>query len=100
VTIYKDDLERVYKLIEKEENWTKGVHARDANGRPVDANSDDAVCWCLDGAFRRCGLSILDSERVFRVKHTPAYNDAKQRKHKEILKKLRSAIKRAPVRPS
>ncbi len=38
--IYKDDLERVYALIEKPENWTQGYFARDARGAPIDEEYD------------------------------------------------------------
>lgn len=40
-------------LIQDPERWTRGVLARDANGREVDEHADAAVCWCLEGAVAR-----------------------------------------------
>ena len=57
MTIYRDDLERVYALIEKPEAWTTSVNARDAAGKMVDALSKDAICWCAIGAFQKLGLA-------------------------------------------
>jgi hypothetical protein len=31
--------------------WTQGTHARDADGKPVRADSPEAVAWCLTGAL-------------------------------------------------
>jgi hypothetical protein len=36
--------------------WTKGAFARDANGNEVFIWSPLAVCWCAEGALKRCRL--------------------------------------------
>jgi hypothetical protein len=35
-----------------EENWTKEALGRTATGAPVWESDEDAVCWCLLGAFQ------------------------------------------------
>jgi hypothetical protein len=101
MTIYRDDLERVYALIEKPEAWTTEYHARDKNGICVDPHSKKAVCWCIDGAFQKCGLSILQTEVALglpRIGDAPDFNDSHT--HSEVLALLKAAIDRAPVRPA
>lgn len=46
-------LKKARKLIEKEENWTRKVSARDARGKEVEAIANEAVCWCAYGALER-----------------------------------------------
>lgn len=113
--IYKDQLEAVYRLIEKPENWTQEYYARDAAGEPIctddgEANdepsvakSDAAACWCIWGAAYKCGITEqLDGEFVralgFKSVCDPnEFNDSHT--HGEVLELLKSAIERAPVRP-
>jgi hypothetical protein len=113
MTIYRDDLERVYALIEKPEAWTQGAYARDAAGELIpreesgDAFADDefaplrdaAACFCLYGAGIRCGLQIYEFGNALGI-DVVGFNDAPNRTHSEVLALLRSAIDRAPVRPA
>jgi hypothetical protein len=94
--IYKDDLQRVYALIEDEKRWTQDVYARDKHDNPVDVfNRDLAVCWCLEGAFLHLGIrGNIDKELCVNV---PSFNDSHT--HSEVLALLKSAIERATVRP-
>ena len=49
----KEILVAARKLIEKEENWTKGGYARNSKGLLVaDCTGPEAVCWCALGALR------------------------------------------------
>lgn len=38
------------RLLLSDKCWTQEVGARDIDGKPVDPVSQDAVCWCLQGA--------------------------------------------------
>jgi hypothetical protein len=114
VTIYKDQLEAVYKLIEKPENWTQEYYARDSAGQPVcDEDGDEiesecsalsaaATCWCIWGAAYKCGIiKRNDSDFVAALGFTDScephtFNDSHT--HAEVLALLKSAIERAPVR--
>jgi hypothetical protein len=99
VTIYKDELQAVYKLLRAKSRWTKHDFAKDKDGLPVDALHPKACKWCLDGAFKRVGADWVNSDQALGVKSTWDFNDSRRRTHKQVLAKLRSAIKRAPVRP-
>lgn len=46
--------------IERPENWTKGVFARDPQGRDVAPTSKTAVCWCTIGAITATGVGYDD----------------------------------------
>jgi hypothetical protein len=52
--------------IERPENWTKGVFARDSQGRDVTATSKNAVCWCSLGAITATGACYYDEEKATR----------------------------------
>lgn len=106
MTIYRDQLEAVYRLIEKPENWQKELYA------------DDLLtpkCFCLAGAFRHIneadGVQLdhdaTDLEFSFALGLAPGearhpfelvfeFNDSHT--HPEVLALLQSAINRAPVR--
>jgi hypothetical protein len=55
------------KRITPIENWTRGVAARDSQGRKVRIDSPAATCWCMGGALelesgaprRRTGLKFV-----------------------------------------
>lgn len=38
------------ELLSKDDHWARKSFAYDANWRPVDSTSPDAVCWCMVGA--------------------------------------------------
>lgn len=107
MTIYRDDIQKVYDLLEKPERWTRGCEARDANGNATWAQSPAAVSWCLMGAKIKlfgwgydCGFAASQLIEEVGVSGVTEFNDAPGRKHAEVLELLRSAIERAPVRPS
>ncbi len=106
MTIYRDQLEAVYKLIEKPENWCKSTAARDADGFGCEPRSSRAASWCIAGALEKVGAQRgfydshdLDAERkaVLGVSETGTWNDTHT--HTEVLALLKSAIERAPARP-
>lgn len=45
---------KIKELLSDESKWTKGWVARDSDKTPVNALSEKAVCWCLEGAVRKC----------------------------------------------
>lgn len=47
-----DTLRAARKLIERPENWCKGLNAADESGRFVPSRSKCAVRWCTVGALR------------------------------------------------
>lgn len=96
MTIFRDDLERVYALLEDPKRWTQGKYARNAAEEETNIDDDDAVCWCLDGAVMRCGLRNPEAWGALGV-NLIAFND--NHTHPEVLALLKSAIERAPVRP-
>lgn len=65
MTEVSDTLRKALALIEKPENWCRGLSASDANGRFVMPTSKDAVGWCLSGALRAVtsqGINVLRSQ--------------------------------------
>lgn len=121
MTIYRDDLERVYALIERPEAWTQSANARDADGLSIiDVGADydaikaaqhpDACQWCLIGAFARFGLAtdwrvptevLLPELDMAEIEDKGGgiarFNDTHT--HPEVLALLKAAIERAPARP-
>jgi hypothetical protein len=115
--IYRDQLEAVYRLIEKPENWTQKAYARDEKGEGIDDEYDidcgeslseieqaahpAARCWCLFGAAYKCGVTHdieLGAALGFKIPYLLSeFNDTHT--HAEVLALLKSAIDRAPVRP-
>lgn len=99
MTIYRDQLEAVYRLIEKPENWTQNTYARDAFNEPIAISHEDAVCWCLRGAVLKVtpepDVSLCE---LFGVNSVLDFNDHPRRTHSEVLALLQQAIDRAPVR--
>jgi hypothetical protein len=109
MTIYKDQLEAVYKLIEKPENWTQGAYARRADGTAILGDSyvcvthTEAHSRCIFGAGMACDIGTYSmSAALHGLSGQPnlaSWNDAPERTHAEVLALLKSAIERAPVRP-
>jgi hypothetical protein len=110
VTIYKKDLERVYKLIEEPEASTHHVAARDAHGNVIHPKSQVATCWCVIGAFEKARVSngweiptiALFPDADIKILSelgggAAEFNDTHT--HAEVLQLLKDAIERAPVRP-
>jgi hypothetical protein len=99
--IYRDQLEKVYALIEKPENWCQKHYALDDQDshQGIFPDSSTACRWCLDGALQRASPEVDYEEWKSALGHyNPiAFNDSHT--HAEVLALLQSAIERAPVRP-
>lgn len=104
-------LKKVRSLLEKKERWTKKAYARTVDGSNTHYPCDkDVVCYCLVGAVRRVengtsedvkndayealGREILGKDSAFPADTIINYNDAKGRKHSQILNLIDRAIKR------
>jgi hypothetical protein len=100
-------------LIEDPKHWTKGVYAatskRSAEWSEVFVGSERAVCWCSLGALRRVDGPHEDAARglladainpQWRTQGEYPYvneviyrfNDARHRRHREVLAKFDEAI--------
>ena len=45
---------KIKELLSDKTKWTRLTRARDVHRRPVSSLSDEAVCWCLEGAVIKC----------------------------------------------
>lgn len=94
-----DVLDRAANLIEPEGAWTQHQWARDTYGRRVRAVSEQATCWCLDGALIRCSVPgtagrAYDAVAKLVPHASPlAWNDAAGRTQAEVVAKLREAAR-------
>jgi len=96
------------KLIEKPENWTIGVMARDARGNEVPIDNADACKFCMLGAIRRADLeqqSALKAHEVVlplataimeRYGSTSIARTNDSVSHEEVLSIFDKAIKNCP----
>jgi hypothetical protein len=80
------------KLIEKEENWTKGAAARDRTGVSVNYAASDAYSFCIVGALARAKVKA-GSKVYYRGNggSIVLFNDYEAR-HSDILAFLDEAI--------
>ena len=51
-------LEKTRSLIEKPENWTQDVGARNALGEETYFEASDATCWCLTASIYKIGSAL------------------------------------------
>lgn len=101
--IFKDQLQAVYRLIERPEAWTQNAFARNARGGIVDEFDSTAVCWCMVGAFSKVIAIRAVPQFRWLLGMSPncaisEFNDAPNRQHSEVLSLLNAAIERAPSR--
>lgn len=103
MTEVSDTLRAARKLIEKPENWCKGLNAADESGRFVPSVSKDAVRWCIVGALRATtglgGHAIRSPAAEVLAKAVPDYctgpidfNDALDTTHPMVLDLFDRAI--------
>lgn len=81
------------ELLAKPEAWTQGEFARDREGDVVFVKSDEAVCWCMDGARMQCDVPCSDPRWIALIKSLQGvspilWSDDPQRKHAEVVAKL------------
>lgn len=91
-------------LISDPARWTRGVYARDAEGRETASRSESAVCWCVHGAIRKVTGSVYDT--LFSGRYAQAalpegysevheFNDDPKTTHSDVLALFDRAIKLA-----
>jgi hypothetical protein len=96
------------KLIEKPENWTKGVFARNKAGVPVWTSAPDACSFCAIGAiakvngaselWERESLGVSYLNKVCQKKRgmeLAQYNNSRYVSHADILRLFDTAIESA-----
>jgi hypothetical protein len=94
------------ELLSSKKRWTTGCHARSKKGREVNLSSRSAVCWCIEGALRKCGHVPGSPEwamllhvvyTTFRRKVGPSahslhsFNDHSRTTFKDVQKALKKA---------
>lgn len=99
-------LRKARALIEKPECWTKGVFARDAEGRELEPNNWAATCFCSLGALAHASgcapgavslrvlrtLAAQIGDPTFPRTEVADFNDAPERTHAEVLAAFDKAI--------
>lgn len=81
---------KVADLLTDDSRWTQGENARDDGGFPIAAESEDAICWCLAGAIKRCYGDEDEVLRVLRIVHNrlntqiDIWNDAPERTFADV----------------
>jgi hypothetical protein len=80
--------------------WTQGRHARDFEGRGVNAMDKSAVCWCALGAVEATAGGSTSEPlryliRVIGSGYVSFWNDVYERKHPEVLTALTRAAELA-----
>lgn len=45
---------KIKELLSDPSKWTQQFYAKNHFDRSVKSNSTDAVCWCLQGAVKKC----------------------------------------------
>jgi hypothetical protein len=91
-------LKAARELIATPDKWSQGAMARNADGRPVWAAANDAVCFCAEGAIQRAGAGMFN--RAFNVvvdlvetgDPLHRFNDASTTSHEDILALFDRAI--------
>jgi hypothetical protein len=95
-----ETLRKMRELLSVPERWTKASFARDRQGNSLtNAVDPRAVCWCLVGAGKMCGIDPRPGSPAYEMllRMTPFrqlswWNDAPERTHAEVLDLLDRAI--------
>ena len=88
---------KVIELLADESKWVQRAFARTINNTPVVSTSDEAVCWCLEGAINKCYppnernaiLTKLENNIKDYCGHkrtVQGFNDDKNTKFEDVLK--------------
>lgn len=83
------------EVLTSEERWTKDENARDAAGNKVYPRDQEAVCWCLNGAFiaiRASTWLALDVFDPLTGGDFLAWNDAPERTFADVRQLLDRAL--------
>lgn len=94
-------LKKSRRLISAPQNWTKGVYARDANGKEASATSPSAKSFCIIGAINK----VVERGTVNAAAHNALinampgtyptitqFNDAEETTHADIIAVIDAAI--------
>lgn len=94
-----DNLVAARAKIEKPEQWTQQVAARNAQGQEDNVDSTDAVCFCTFGAIVAvAGMKYGEALKFCTDavgRNAVDFNDASGRKHEEVLTMFDKAIELA-----
>jgi hypothetical protein len=85
-----------------ERGWCKEYHAIDANAVPVDPRSEQAVCWCIEGAVMKVAYAQTDEVMEYlrdalSTQYVSDWNDQAESKE-QVVRELRDAALRARER--
>jgi hypothetical protein len=61
-TLHHQVLGYARALIARQTDWTRGVHARAENGRPVMWHDQEACSWCALGAINRAAYDLIGNK--------------------------------------
>ena len=78
---------KISELLCDESKWCKEHNAVDAQGNSVYHGSEEAVKWCLLGAFLKCGL-IPELGQIINVDITE-FNDDPSTTFQDVLEVIR-----------
>lgn len=84
--------DKIWKLLDKPEKWTKHELARFEEGQFCAVTDPEAVCWCLEGACRKIYGSDPEYEIVMgrirealQVEQIHVWNDSSEIGHADVL---------------
>jgi hypothetical protein len=95
---------KIKELYSGPEKWTKGVLARNAEGKQVDIKHPTAECFCIIGALKKCYASNIDDMQfqfavakiiteLGPIDSLASWNDAPERTFEEV----KALVERADV---
>ncbi len=76
-----DAIEKVAAILDRADKWTKGTHARDAEGRPVHWSDPKAVSFCLIGA---CAKATANGKTAVGPLFVPLFDEVEKRLRTQI----------------
>lgn len=83
-------------LLSDRSKWTTGTFARNERGSVVPARSEEAVCWCLVGAYEKVtdgstnSFEFNEFEGKFPNRYVAAWND--EHKYEDVRDMLDALI--------
>ena len=86
----------VLDLLRDPAHWAKGCYAYNSDGESVAPESEQAVCWCLIGAIKKCYPENIANQvdKLDALLETIAivpFNDAPSTTHDQIVALLEKA---------
>lgn len=107
----KDNLIAARALIDTPEKWTRHTFARNADGLPVNNDSEKAVCFCIMGAvgrvtecysaaitpWREMTNALREANAITANFGIPHFNDRFDTTHADVLALFDEAIAACPT---